>query len=86
LVIHYDAEVNALDTVLDRIRAHMPGRTDGVAAAADRGANGHAHTNGHGPSGDMVRAAGQVFGQAVFATLVQRTLERSLLSLLTGIR
>ncbi|HML91215.1 MAG TPA: hypothetical protein PKE02_02390 [Methyloceanibacter sp.] len=35
---------------------------------------------------EISRGVGQIVGQAVFATLVQRTLERSLLSLLIGLR
>lgn len=91
VVVHYDVAANPLDKVVTHL---------GAPPAAN-GANGTIHhraspsdpillrpdsSRNTGTRHHVTRSVGQVFGQAMFATLVQRTLERSLLSILTGIR
>jgi heavy-metal-associated domain-containing protein len=87
MIVHYDVNANPLDAVARQIGAYRP-------ANGENGAGAHAvpsrvdHPNGHNAIGgpEMSRVVGQAIGQAIFATLVQRTLDRSLLSLLTGLR
>jgi hypothetical protein len=87
MIVHYDVNANPLDAVAKQIGALRP-------ANGENGAGSHPvlprvdRSNGHHAIGgpEMSRVVGQAIGQAIFATLVQRTLDRSLLSLLTGLR
>ena len=87
MIVHYDVNANPLDAVAKQIGALRP-------ANGENGAGSHPvlprvdRSNGHHAIGgpEMSRVVSQAIGQAIFATLVQRTLDRSLLSLLTGLR
>lgn len=86
ITVHYDEQANPLDKVVDQIRA--------VSMATGTKMNGHKGVpltfeaaNGNSrimPDFSGTRKVGQSIGQAVFATVVQRTIERSLVSILTG--
>ena len=91
VIVYYDIETNPLDQVVHHIREHSGTNENGVGrfnapvrsnlSILSKPANG----SGEGSVGEAVsRTVGQVVGQAIFATLVQRTLERSLMSILTG--
>ena len=95
MIVHYDVDANPLDDVMEHISATRPANGangDGGAKAPlmngrANGSNGH-YSNGHHSTGghEMSRVVGQAIGQAIFATIVQRTLDRSLISILTGLR
>ena len=79
VIVHYDTAAQPLDLVVEHIRAVHPAPAARYAPAL-QAAGGPAQP----AQPPLARSVGQVFGQAMFATLLQRTLERSLLSLLTG--
>ncbi len=84
VIVHYDAAANPLSQVIEHMRA-------GHAAAAAPGGDASAVTppnaSGRRPeSHELPRGVGKVVGQAIFATVVQHTLERSLLAILLGFR
>lgn len=90
MVVHYDTGANPLDDIIEQIEASGPvngARDHGVASPSIIPPRA-GHANGQYGNGtpEMSRFVGQAIGQAIFATLVQRTLDRSLLSLLTGLR
>lgn len=81
VIIHYDIETSPLEDVVEHMRASAPATVPTGTVPPSKDAHGHSAPHG---AASLPRSVGQVFGQAVFATLVQRTLERSLLSILTG--
>ncbi|MGC9449416.1 HMA2 domain-containing protein [Cereibacter sphaeroides] len=80
VVVHYDRALAPLDRVVEVLRAHseppevnrIPLETPVPAAA--RGRIGE----------NVSRSVGEMVGQAMFATIVQRTLEYSLRTVLLG--
>ncbi|WP_145108824.1 HMA2 domain-containing protein [Cereibacter sediminicola] len=80
VVVHYDRALAPLDRVVEVLRAHseppevsrVPLETPVPAAA--RGRIGE----------NVSRSVGEMVGQAMFATIVQRTLEYSLRTVLLG--
>ena len=90
MIVHYDTGANPLDGIIEQITANRPVNGAGgdgvgnVSIAPPRAgrANGQ-QSNGHH---EMSRFVGQAIGQAIFSTIVQRTLDRSLISILTGLR
>ncbi|MEG6508992.1 heavy-metal-associated domain-containing protein [Methyloligella sp. 2.7D] len=83
VIVHYDAAMES-DPLQDAV-LHMHGGTLPITTEPG-GPNPIPLTpkaNGHDRE-KVSRGVGKIVGQAVFATLVQRTLERSLLHILTG--
>ncbi|WP_108682822.1 HMA2 domain-containing protein [Methyloceanibacter sp. wino2] len=88
VIVHYDIVVNPLGDAVSHMHGGKPpidmtGGDPGVIPLSAKPGAGPIDKKAHE---DISRGVGQIVGQAVFATLVQRTLERSLLSLLTGLR
>lgn len=88
MVVRYDVGVNPVNEVMEHITAAR-NKTNGndvirtpLINGHVNGSNGHHNNNGN----DMSRVVGRAIGQAIFATVVQRTLDRSLISILTGLR
>ncbi|WP_141701017.1 HMA2 domain-containing protein [Methyloceanibacter methanicus] len=88
VIVHYDVVVNPLGDAVSHMHGGKPpietsGCDPGVIPLSPKPGAGPADRKTHE---EISRGVGKIVGQAVFATLVQRTLERSLLSLLTGLR
>lgn len=80
VVVHYDRDLAPLDRVVEVLRAHSePSDVNRIpletpVMGAPRGRIGES----------VSRSVGEMVGQAMFATIVQRTLEYSLRTVLLG--
>ncbi len=86
VTVHHNAADNPIDELLNHIRLSSAKNDANGSSVSKAMANGDAFTSPrrNGASNEIPRALGQVIGQAIFATLVQSTLKRGLLSILIG--
>ncbi len=74
VLIHYDADQLSADDILYHL--HKAGCLDSAITAAPSASAG----------GDLVKQAGALFGNALFGTLLRKSVEASVLSLARGFR
>ena len=85
VIVHYDTATNPLDDIVMQIGAQRP--ANGVNGNRVDAPSIVPRSDGHSLGGrEISGVVGQAIGQAIFATLVQRTIDRSLVSILSGLR